>query len=156
MAEAFRSCDLIVCSTNPGPAFNAEWHTSSPEPEIIKAIKGSKLGRGALRGVLGGVRFATAAVQSLPNSLIDVANRRFPDFVAMGGLTILANLYGNPAVSIPAGTVNGLPVGMQVMARHHEDSLLFDVARSVEVNNPWPLVAPSAAAATAAAATDAV
>jgi len=146
MAEAFRHCDLIVSATNPGPAFNAEWSTSSPEPPPVKFIKGSAIGRGVLRGLLGGVRLATAAAPGLPNAMIDIANRRFPDFVAMGGLTMLANLYGNPAVSIPAGTVNGLPVGMQVMAPHHHDALLLDVARSVEVNNPWPLVAPGVAA----------
>ena len=144
MAAAFSQCDLIVCATNPGPAFNAEWHTSSPEPDIVKAIKGNALSRGVLRGVLGGVRVATSAASGLPNALIDIANRRFPDFVAMGGLTILANLYGNPSVSIPAGTIDGLPVGMQVMAPHHHDALLFDVARSVELNRPWPLVAPAA------------
>lgn len=145
MAEAFRHCDVIVSATNPGPAFNAEWSTSSPEPAPVSFIKGSPIGRGVLRGLLGGVRLASAVVPSLPNTLIDFANERFPDFVAMGGLTMLANLYGNPAVSIPAGTVNGLPVGMQVMAPHHHDALLFDVARSVEVNNPWPLVAPTVA-----------
>ncbi len=100
-----------------------------------------------MRGVLGSVRFASAAAQGLPNKLIDIANEKFPEFVTMGGLTILANLYGNPSVSIPAGTVDGLPVGMQVMAPHHRDGLLFDVARSVERNRPWPLVAPSVSAA---------
>ena len=149
MAAAFRECDLIVCSTNPGPAFNAEWQTSSPEPPIVKSIKSSSVGRGVLRGLLGGVRLASVAAPSIPNRLIDIANRQFPDFVSMGGLTMLANIYGNPAVSIPAGTINGLPVGMQVMAPHHHDALLLDVARSVEVNNPWPLIAPTVSAATA-------
>ncbi len=153
MAAAFEQCDLIVCSTNPGPAFNAQWHTSSPEPPIVHAIKSSSWGRGALRGLLGGVRVATAAAQGLPNALIDIMNEKFPDFVSMGGLTMLANLYGNPSVSIPAGTVNGLPVGMQVMAPHHHDALLFDVARSVEINNPWPLVAPTVSDAAIPAAT---
>ena len=50
------------------------------------------------------------------------------ELLNMGGLTIISNIYGNPAVSIPSGTVDGLPVGMQVLARHHEDALLFDVA----------------------------
>jgi len=45
-------------------------------------------------------------------------------------------------VSIPAGLVDGLPVGMQVLARHHADALLFDVAYAVERESPWPLVAP--------------
>lgn len=59
-----------------------------------------------------------------------------------GALTIPANLTGNPAVSIPVGTVDGLPVGLQVIGRHHEEQLLLDLARIVERERPWPLVAP--------------
>ena len=59
-----------------------------------------------------------------------------------GKLTIPSNLYGNPAISIPAGTVAGLPVGMQVLARHHADALLLDAAWVAERERPWPLVAP--------------
>jgi aspartyl-tRNA(Asn)/glutamyl-tRNA(Gln) amidotransferase subunit A len=61
-----------------------------------------------------------------------------------GLLTIPANIVGNPAVSIPAGTVDGLPVGMQVIGRHHADALLLDLARVVENERPWRLVAPGA------------
>ncbi|HZM31759.1 MAG TPA: amidase [Acidimicrobiales bacterium] len=61
-----------------------------------------------------------------------------------GALTIPANIVGNPAVSIPAGTMEGLPVGMQVIGRHHEDALLLALARVVERERPWPLVAPGA------------
>ena len=60
-----------------------------------------------------------------------------------GALTIPANICGNPACSIPAGTVDGLPVGLQVIGRHHEDALLLDLARVVEQERPWPLVAPN-------------
>jgi aspartyl-tRNA(Asn)/glutamyl-tRNA(Gln) amidotransferase subunit A len=63
-----------------------------------------------------------------------------------GALTIPANIVGNPAISIPAGTVDGLPVGMQVIGHHHADALLLDLARVVEQERPWPLVAPSAPA----------
>jgi Asp-tRNA(Asn)/Glu-tRNA(Gln) amidotransferase A subunit family amidase len=61
-----------------------------------------------------------------------------------GALTIPANLYGNPSVSIPAGVApgTGLPVGMQVMARHHAEPLLLDLALLMERERPWPLVAP--------------
>jgi aspartyl-tRNA(Asn)/glutamyl-tRNA(Gln) amidotransferase subunit A len=49
---------------------------------------------------------------------------------------------GNPAISIPVETFDGLPVGMQVIGRHHEDALLLDLALVVERERPWPLVAP--------------
>jgi aspartyl-tRNA(Asn)/glutamyl-tRNA(Gln) amidotransferase subunit A len=62
-----------------------------------------------------------------------------------GALTIPGNISGYPAVSIPAGvTSSGLPVGLQVYARRHEDALLLDVAGIMERTRPWPLVAPEA------------
>jgi aspartyl-tRNA(Asn)/glutamyl-tRNA(Gln) amidotransferase subunit A len=63
-----------------------------------------------------------------------------------GALTIPGNLYGNPGVSIPCGTAagTGMPAGMQVMARHHAEPLLLDLALLLERERPWPLVAPGA------------
>lgn len=61
----------------------------------------------------------------------------------MGARTIIPDIYGNRAVSSPAGTIDGLPVGMQVLGRHDEDVLLVDVALGAERECPWPLVAPS-------------
>ncbi|MGD0881209.1 MAG: amidase [Acidimicrobiales bacterium] len=63
-----------------------------------------------------------------------------------GALTIPANLSGLPAVSIPVGSVDGVPVGMQVIGRHHEEQLLLELARIAERERPWPLVAPPATA----------
>ncbi|MDA2965984.1 MAG: amidase [Actinomycetota bacterium] len=57
-----------------------------------------------------------------------------------GRLTFPANLHGNPAISIPAGFVDGLPVGLQVVSRHFTEQLLLDIALHVERNRPWPLV----------------
>ncbi|CAN5825722.1 hypothetical protein BH18ACT2_BH18ACT2_22640 [soil metagenome] len=61
-----------------------------------------------------------------------------------GALTIPANIAGNPAVSVPAGEVDGLPAGLQILGRHHEETVLLDLARVLERDRPWPLVAPSA------------
>jgi len=61
-----------------------------------------------------------------------------------GALTIPANTTGNPAVAIPVGLVDGLPVSMQIIGRHHAEQLLLELARVVERQRPWPLVAPGA------------
>jgi aspartyl-tRNA(Asn)/glutamyl-tRNA(Gln) amidotransferase subunit A len=61
-----------------------------------------------------------------------------------GALTIPANIVGNPAVSIPVGTFEGLPVGMQIIGRHLTDPVLLDLALAVERERPWPLVSPEA------------
>jgi aspartyl-tRNA(Asn)/glutamyl-tRNA(Gln) amidotransferase subunit A len=63
-----------------------------------------------------------------------------------GALTIPANLAGLPAVSIPVGTIDDVPVGMQIIGRHHEEQLLLELAHVAERERPWPLVAPSATA----------
>ena len=59
-----------------------------------------------------------------------------------GRLTAPSNLYGNPAISIPAGSVGGLPVGLQAIAVHHREQLLLDIALMAQRRRPWPLVAP--------------
>jgi aspartyl-tRNA(Asn)/glutamyl-tRNA(Gln) amidotransferase subunit A len=59
-----------------------------------------------------------------------------------GALTIPANVFGNPACSIPIGTTRALPVGLQVIGRHFEEPLLLDLALTAERERPWPLVAP--------------
>jgi aspartyl-tRNA(Asn)/glutamyl-tRNA(Gln) amidotransferase subunit A len=61
-----------------------------------------------------------------------------------GALTIPANTTGNPAVAIPVGLVDGQPVSMQIIGRHHAEPLLLELARVVERERPWPLVAPGA------------
>jgi aspartyl-tRNA(Asn)/glutamyl-tRNA(Gln) amidotransferase subunit A len=143
MAAAFDQVDFIIAATNPGPAFPAEATMSSPSATFVDQAKANDLARLAFRGVMGGVRLASAFAPRLSNALIEAVVDRVPDLVTMGGLTIISNLYGNPAVSIPAGTVDGLPVGMQVLAPHHRDAALFDVALAFEREVGWPKVAPS-------------
>ncbi len=146
MARAFEQVDFIIATTNPGPAFAADATTSSTEESFIDWAMQNDIARQAFRGVLFAVRVLSALVPKLPAAVLGEASKRFPDLVNMGALTIISNIYGNPAASIPAGTVDGLPIGMQVLGRHHEDALLFDVALTVERERPWPMVAPSVSA----------
>jgi aspartyl-tRNA(Asn)/glutamyl-tRNA(Gln) amidotransferase subunit A len=57
-------------------------------------------------------------------------------------LTAPSNLNGSPAMNIPGELVDGLPVGLQVLAGHHREQLLLDLALVAEREMPWPLVAP--------------
>jgi aspartyl-tRNA(Asn)/glutamyl-tRNA(Gln) amidotransferase subunit A len=63
-----------------------------------------------------------------------------------GALTVPANIAGIPSIAVPIGLLDDLPVSMQIMGRHHADALLFDLARIVEREQGWPLVAPGAPA----------
>lgn len=130
MAEAFEKVDFIVAATNPGPAFAAHATTSNPKRTCSTFVKSSQLAKWAAHGRV--VRRAHGPGHLPTSKILNEAARRYPDMVSMGALTIISNIYGNPAVSIPAGTVDGLPIGMQVLGKHHQDALLFDVALTVD------------------------
>jgi aspartyl-tRNA(Asn)/glutamyl-tRNA(Gln) amidotransferase subunit A len=45
--------------------------------------------------------------------------------------TVMANLVGIPAISVPMGNKNGLPFGIQVMANRFEEPQLFSSAKEI-------------------------
>jgi aspartyl-tRNA(Asn)/glutamyl-tRNA(Gln) amidotransferase subunit A len=47
-------------------------------------------------------------------------------------LTIPVNLAGVPAISIPCGLSNGLPVGLQIIGKHFDESTVYRVAYAFE------------------------
>jgi len=52
-------------------------------------------------------------------------------------VTLPANLAGVPGISVPCGFVDGLPVGLQVIAPRFQDSRVFRVAHAYEQATDW-------------------
>ena len=46
--------------------------------------------------------------------------------------TVSVNLAGNPAISLPCGEANGLPVGLQLIGKNFEDIKLLRIAKLIE------------------------
>lgn len=51
--------------------------------------------------------------------------------------TATANLAGLPAVSVPCGLINGLPVGIQIIGRHFEENKILGIGKIIE--NLWKI-----------------
>ncbi|EJT06227.1 amidase [Rhizobium sp. CCGE 510] len=59
------------------------------------------------------------------------------DYAAWAAALYPFNLTGHPAISVPCGfTSEGIPVGIQFVARWHEEERLFDVARILQAALP--------------------
>jgi amidase len=62
----------------------------------------------------------------------------FPRLVDYVAFTPLNNATGSPAVSVPAGsTADGLPIGVQLMARHGDERTLLELAYELEAASPF-------------------
>ncbi|MGH9912672.1 MAG: Asp-tRNA(Asn)/Glu-tRNA(Gln) amidotransferase subunit GatA [Nitrososphaeraceae archaeon] len=56
--------------------------------------------------------------------------------------TVVSNLTGMPAISVPAGFSNGLPIGLQIMSDEFKEQKIFDAALLFERTAKIPVRAP--------------
>lgn len=57
--------------------------------------------------------------------------------------TTAVNLAGLPGLSIPAGFVDGLPVGLQIIGRHFGEARMLNVAHQYQCASDWHQRAPA-------------
>ncbi len=74
----------------------------------------------------------------------EVAGRAVPSYGWIP-FTYPFNMTGHPAASVPCGfTGNGLPVGLQIVGRRHDDAAVLRAAAAFERTRPWRERRPSA------------
>jgi aspartyl-tRNA(Asn)/glutamyl-tRNA(Gln) amidotransferase subunit A len=73
---------------------------------------------------------------------VDLEGGREPLLPALLRYATLAGCIGAPAVSLPCGFVDGLPAGLQLVARPFAESLLLGLGRAYEALHGWHLRLP--------------
>ena len=53
--------------------------------------------------------------------------------------TLCVNLAGLPAMSVPCGFVNDLPIGLQIMGQHFDEAKLLNIAHKYQQTTDWHL-----------------
>lgn len=70
---------------------------------------------------------------AVPEPDFDIKSKEnFYSFMKNSGMVIMANFLGLPAVSLPMGTVNGLPVSVQFISGRFREDICLDVAEDIE------------------------
>lgn len=57
--------------------------------------------------------------------------------------TVPVNIAGLPAISLPCGLADGLPVGLQFIGNYFREDVLFNLAYSYEQSTQWHKLAPN-------------
>lgn len=72
------------------------------------------------------------AAPRIGQDTVRIGEKEVEVYAALNRLTLPFNLVGFPAMSIPIGTVGGLPVGAQIVARPFDEPLLLKFAKAYE------------------------
>ena len=68
-----------------------------------------------------------------PSTAFKIGEKKDPLSMYLSDLfTIPANLAGLPGLSVPAGLIDGLPVGVQLIGPKFSENLLFEVGKVTE------------------------
>jgi aspartyl-tRNA(Asn)/glutamyl-tRNA(Gln) amidotransferase subunit A len=96
-----------------------------------KALQARSLIRREVNNLLNGVdAIVGPTVPKLPHKI--GTSLEPMDMYSYDVLTVIANLAGIPAASIPAGDVGGIPVGIQIQTKSKDDIRIFEIMSALE------------------------
>jgi aspartyl-tRNA(Asn)/glutamyl-tRNA(Gln) amidotransferase subunit A len=80
---------------------------------------------------------AFAAGLDQPGSVAGVPT----EYLSWTAFTYPFNVSGQPAATVPCGSVDGMPVGLQIIGRRGADALVLRAAATFEAAHPWRFAA---------------
>lgn len=112
-------------------------------PEYVEAVRERDLLYSRYENAMGDAAFVilptmakTAPLKSEMRTMTLEEHAPYVKYLAF------VNYLGNPAISIPCGFSNGLPVGIQIMARRNHDAELVALAAEYQKLTDWHLKYP--------------
>ncbi|QCF26915.1 amidase [Hydrocarboniclastica marina] len=124
-----------------------EWAVSRSAADYQRSLGRRKHLRERMRSFFRD--FDLLLTPTLPVAAFEVGQDQPPGWantnpMAWVSYTYPFNLTGQPAASIPCGfTGEGLPVGLQLVARDHDEPTLFRAAAAFEAAQPWSDILPA-------------
>ena len=84
-------------------------------------------------------------ISAMADGLLQIEKLNDPISMYLSDLyTVSVNLAGLPAISVPSGFINELPVGMQLIGNYFQESLLMNVAHQYQKVTDWHQKIPQA------------
>ena len=114
-----------------------------PAKDYLKAMRIRSLMQQAMGAVFDNVDVLIAPTRSDPAPKITQPldrrsnNRPAPPAPGLGSLIPAGNLAGLPAVSSPCGFANGLPMGLQLVARPFQENMLLAIGKAFQDRTDW-------------------
>jgi amidase len=62
----------------------------------------------------------------------EISGARSAEIWRANRLTVAMNLMGLPSVAVPTGPVDGIPMGVQIVAQRYREDMALDAAQAVE------------------------
>ena len=104
--------------------------------EFTRAMSARAQARARLDDALEEYTLILAPVTPFVAPLVPSAGGKEPR-TPVNTFTYMANLTGLPAISVPCGAVDGLPVGLQIIGRFGDEPTVLRAARALEALYPW-------------------